>query len=71
MSVKSSNKGLIVGKTLVTVSMSHKVPIRILKATSQAIVIPKGNNLTEFSTLSSEYNCYPLKIWCQESKDEK
>ena len=53
------NKGLMVGKTLVTVSMSHKIPIRILNATSQAIVIPKGKNIAEFSTLSSEYSSVP------------
>lgn len=53
------NKGLIIGKTLVTVSVSHKVPIRILNTTSQDIVIPKGKNLAEFSTLSSEYSYVP------------
>jgi hypothetical protein len=53
------NKGLMVRKTLITVSISHKVPIRIVNATSQAIVIPKGKNIAEFSTLSSEYTYVP------------
>ena len=39
--------------------MSHKVPIRILNATSQAIVIPKGKHIAEFSILSSEYSYVP------------
>ena len=30
-----------------------------MNATSQAIVIPKGKNIAEFSTLSSEYNYVP------------
>lgn len=52
--------GLMVGKTLVTVSSTHKVPIRLLNTTAHSVLIPKGKNIAQFSTLGSDYSYVPF-----------
>ena len=57
----SLGKGLILAKTLVTVSHNHKVPVKVLNPTSDNIVIPKDRIIAQFSSLTSDYSYVPLE----------
>ena len=53
----SCGKGLLVAKSVVTVSNNQKVPVKLLNPTNETIVIPKGRTVAEFNVLNSEYDC--------------
>jgi hypothetical protein len=53
----SCGKGLLVAKSVVTVSSNQKVPVKLLNPTNDIIVIPKGRTVAEFNVLNSEYDC--------------
>lgn len=49
------SKGLLVCKTIVTVSKDRTVPLKILNAGHNPIVIPKGFILATFSPVTEEF----------------
>ncbi|CAC5371541.1 unnamed protein product [Mytilus coruscus] len=55
-------KGLMVAKSLVTVSHNHKVPVKVLTALS--VVIPKERAIAEFLSLNSDYSCVSIDQSC-------
>ncbi|CAG2218656.1 unnamed protein product [Mytilus edulis] len=57
-------KGLMVAKSLVTVSYNHKVPVKVLNATALSIVIPKDRTIAEFLSLNSDYSYVPIDQSC-------
>ncbi|CAG2218638.1 unnamed protein product [Mytilus edulis] len=57
-------KGLMVAKSLVTVSYNHKVPVKVLNATALSVVIPKDRTIAEFLSLNSDYSYVPIDQSC-------
>ena len=54
------SKGLLIAKSLITVSQNRKVPVKILNLTNDTIMIPKGRSIAEFSVLTNDYSCIPM-----------
>ena len=57
-----SNKGLFVAKSVVSVTIDHKVPVKVLNPTSTVVTIYRGDNLVKFCTLNSSYKVYGCDI---------
>lgn len=50
-------KGLMVCKTLVTVQLNRKVPVRILNTTPNPITVHRGKTIAEFEIITSNHTC--------------
>ena len=59
-----SKEGLIVARAVVTVSVDHLVPLKVMNVTDSVVVVPKRKNLARFTVLDDSYQ---IQIPCNDN----